>query len=123
MAKILLVDDSADNLEIYRTILAHFGYSVRTASNGEEGVRVTRDFQPDIVFMDVSMPVMDGLAATRVLKADPSTAGICVVALTAHALVEDRKRVMDAGCDGYLTKPLEPRELIAEVRRLLGDGA
>ncbi len=116
---ILLADDNADNLDIYQAILEHHGYTVRTAAHGGAAVEEARAHQPDLVFMDVSMPVMDGLEATRVLKADPATAAIRVIALTAHAMLEDRERALAAGCDGYLAKPLDPLSLLAEVRKLL----
>ena len=116
-ATILLVEDNADNQAIYRTILEHVGFTVIQAWDGEEGVRLARERLPDLIFMDVSIPKIDGLEATRLLKADPSTAAIPVVALTAHAMAEDRARAMEAGCDGYLAKPLEPRRVLEEARR------
>ena len=116
-ATILLVEDNADNQAIYRTILEHVGFTVIQAWDGEEGVRLARERLPDLIFMDVSIPKIDGLEATRLLKADPSTAAIPVVALTAHAMAEDRARAMEAGCDGYLAKPVEPRRVMEEARR------
>ncbi|HEY0095331.1 MAG TPA: response regulator [Archangium sp.] len=116
-ATILLVEDNADNQAIYSTILEHVGFTVIQAWDGEEGVRLARERLPDLIFMDVSIPRIDGLEATRLLKADPSTAAIPVVALTAHAMAEDRERAMEAGCDGYLAKPVEPRRVMEEARR------
>lgn len=120
MATILLVDDNADNLDIYQVMLEHAGHTVLLASDGAAAVSAVRENRPDLVIMDVSMPVMDGLEATRILKADPATANIRIVALTAHAMADDRARVFDAGCDGYLAKPLEPKALVEEVKKILG---
>lgn len=117
---ILLVEDHEDNRIVYSTILEHFGYTVLLATDGAEGVRLAREALPDLVLMDVSIPVMDGWEATRVLKSEPATAGIPIVALTAHALATDRERAAEAGCDGYLAKPVEPRRVLEEVRRFLG---
>jgi CheY-like chemotaxis protein len=119
IATVLLVEDNEDNQFVYRTILEHFNYRVIVAGDGEEGVRQAREVIPDVILMDVSIPVIDGLEATRILKADPSTAAIPIVALTAHALAEDRRRASEAGCDSYLSKPAEPKKVLAEVKRML----
>ena len=121
-ATILLVEDNADNQEIYRTILAHFGYAVLQAWDGERGVSMARDHGPDLILMDLTMPGMDGLEATRRLKADPATAAIPVVALTACTQREDVADAKAAGCAAYLTKPVEPHRVAAEVRRILASG-
>ena len=118
---ILLVEDHEDNRIVYSTILEHFGYRVLLAGDGAEGVRMARESSPDLVLMDVSIPVMDGWQATATLKADPATARIPVIALTAHALPADRERAQEVGCDGYLAKPVEPRRVLEEVRRFLGE--
>jgi two-component system cell cycle response regulator DivK len=117
---ILLVEDHEDNRIVYRTILEHVGYTVLLAGDGVEGVRLAREQKPDLVLMDVSIPLMDGWTATSVLKADLETASIPIVALTAHALAGDRERALEVGCDGYLAKPVEPRRVLEEVRRFLG---
>jgi two-component system, cell cycle response regulator DivK len=119
VSTILLVEDHEDNRIVYRTVLEHFGYTVLEAHDGEEGVRRAREDRPDLVLMDISIPKLDGWEATRVLKSDPKTARIPVIALTAHALPEDRARAAEAGCDGYLAKPVEPRRVVEEVRRVL----
>lgn len=119
MHTVLLVEDNADNQAIYRMILEHSGFTVLQAWDGEAGVRMAREHRPDLILMDVSIPRMDGLEATRVLKADPDTAPIPVVALTAHAMPEDRQRAFDAGCESYLSKPVEPRRVLEEARRLI----
>jgi CheY-like chemotaxis protein len=118
---ILLVEDHEDNRIVYSTILEHFGYTVLLAGDGAEGVRLARETRPDLILMDVSIPVMDGWEATRTLKADPATSSIPVIALTAHALAADRERAVEVGCDGYLAKPVEPSRVVEEVRRMLGD--
>ncbi len=118
---ILLVEDHEDNRIVYRTMLEHFGYRVLLAGDGGEGVRMARDHRPDLILMDVSIPVMDGWEATATLKADSATAAIPIIALTAHALAADRERAVEVGCDGYLAKPVEPRRVLEEVRRFLGD--
>jgi two-component system cell cycle response regulator DivK len=120
MAKILLVDDQPDNLEIYRAMLEHCGYAVHLASNGAEGVRMAMEHLPDLIVMDISMPAMDGFEATLILKSNPRTRRICIVGLTAHAMKSDRERVLSSGFGAYLAKPLEPRLLVREVEKLLG---
>ena len=117
---VLLVEDNEDNLVVYRTILEHVGYRVIEARDGEEGVTQARRQLPDLILMDISIPKMDGWEATQRLKADASTRGIPIIALTAHALEEDRQKAQQAGCDGYLAKPVEPRRVVQEVERFIG---
>lgn len=117
--KILLVEDNEDNRLVYRTILDHFGFQVLEAADGEEGIRRARADGPDLILMDVSIPKIDGWEATRQLKADPTTSMIPIIALTAHALATDRAKAQEAGCDGYLAKPVEPRKVVEEVRKHL----
>jgi CheY-like chemotaxis protein len=118
---ILLVEDNEDNRIVYRTILTHFGYDVREAVNGEEGIAKARAERPDLILMDISIPIIDGWEATQVLKHDPATRAIPIIALTAHALASDRERARQVGCDDYLAKPCEPRTVLAAVRRTLGE--
>jgi two-component system, cell cycle response regulator DivK len=117
---VLLVEDNEDNLVVYRTILEHVGYNVLEARDGEEGVSRARQEQPDLILMDISIPKIDGWEATQRLKADPATRNIPIIALTAHALEEDRQKAAQAGCDGYLAKPVEPRRVVQEVERFVG---
>ena len=117
----LIVEDNDDNLNIYSTILTYSGYEVIQALDGEAAIDTARLRMPGMILMDISIPKIDGWEVTRRLKADPVTAHIPIVALTAHALAADRERAMEAGCDGYIPKPAEPREVLAEVRRRLGD--
>ncbi|HEV2132489.1 MAG TPA: response regulator [Longimicrobiaceae bacterium] len=119
---ILLVEDNEDNRTVYRTILEHFGYEVIEARNGEDGIRMAREELPDLILMDISIPVIDGWEATRILKAEEKTSGIPIIALTAHALATDRAKAEEIGCDGYLAKPCEPRRVVAEVEKFIGAG-
>ena len=116
---ILLVEDNEDNQEIYRIILTHHGYAVLQAWDGECGVAMAREHGPDLILMDLTMPVVDGIEATRMLKEDPVTATIPVIALTAHATEEDRTAAEAAGCESFLSKPVAPRQVAEEVRRVL----
>lgn len=120
---VLLVEDNPDNRDIYGTFLRHYGFTVVEAEDGEEGVRLAREVLPGVILMDVGLPLLDGLEATRRLKADPATADIPVVALTAHAMESDRQAAFDAGCDAYLAKPAEPSRVLEMVRSLMPVGA
>ena len=120
--RILLVEDNDDNQEIYRIILAHHGYEVLQAFDGESGVEIARAQGPDLILMDLTMPLLDGLEATRMLKADPATAAIPIVALTAHTGSDDRAAAEAAGCAAFLAKPVEPGRVAAEVQRILENG-
>ena len=117
---VLIVEDNEDNLVVYRTILEHVGYDVLEARDGAEGMDRARADHPDLILMDISIPKVDGWEATRELKADHSTSDIPIIALTAHALDEDRRRAERVGCDGYLAKPVEPRRVVKEVERFIG---
>lgn len=119
---ILLVEDDADNRAIYRTILEHAGYGVLVAENGEVGVKTALEHRPALVLMDISMPVMSGWDAIRLLKEDPRTAPIPVFALSAHVLLEGAYRAaLDAGFESYLTKPVEPKGVLEAVRGRIGE--
>lgn len=117
---VLLVEDNEDNRIIYATALRYAGYGVIEATTGTEGVQQAREGQPDLILMDISVPELDGWEATAILKADPTTRHIPVVAVTAHALPEDAERSRKVGCDGYLAKPIPPATLLAEVDRRFG---
>jgi CheY-like chemotaxis protein len=119
---VLLVEDNEDNRTVYRTILEHFGYAVIEARNGEDGIRMAREDHPDLILMDISIPIIDGWEATKILKGEPATAAIPIIALTAHALATDRAKAAEVGCDGYLAKPCEPRRVVAEVEKFIGAG-
>jgi CheY-like chemotaxis protein len=119
-SSVLLVEDNEDNRIIYATALRYAGYEVFEAITGTEGVYQARTNRPDLILMDISVPELDGWEATAILKADPTTKHIPVIAVTAHALPGDEERSIRAGCDGYLAKPIQPAMLLAEVDRRFG---
>jgi len=117
---ILIVDDNPANLKVARFALASEGYDVRTAADGEEAVLILREFRPRLILMDIQLPGVDGLELTRRLKADPVTREIVIVAVTAYAMKGDREKALRAGCDGYITKPLDPIQLSFQIGEYLG---
>jgi CheY-like chemotaxis protein len=119
VARILLVEDNEMNRDMLSRRLARSGYEVVIAVQGEEGVTLARTASPDLVLMDMSLPVLDGWEATRRLKADPVTRDIPVVALTAHAMSGDREKAREAGCDDFDTKPVEYARLLSKIEGLL----
>ena len=119
MARILLVEDQEMNRDMLSRRLRKRGYEVAIAVDGAEGVEKARSEAPDLILMDMSLPVMDGWEATRTLKADGATRSIPVVALTAHAMTSDREKALEAGCDAYETKPVELPRLIETMEKLL----
>jgi CheY-like chemotaxis protein len=119
MATILLVEDNELNADMLSRRLQREGHEVLLASDGQRGVELARSARPALVIMDLGLPVLDGWSATRVLKADPATAAIPVMALTAHAVVGDREKALEAGCDDYDTKPFDWLRLRAKIERLL----
>ena len=119
MAKILLVEDNELNRDMLSRRLARKGHEVLLAEDGAEGVAVAAARRPDVVLMDMSLPILDGWEATRRLKADPATRAIPVIALTAHAMSTDREKAAEAGCDDYDTKPVELERLLGKIERLL----
>ena len=123
MAKILLVEDNEMNRDMLSRRLVRNGFEVVMAADGGEGVAMAASEQPDLILMDMSLPVMDGWEATRRVKADAATSAIPIIALTAHALVEDRDRARAAGCDDFDTKPVELPRLLEKINRLLGQRA
>ncbi len=114
-ARVLVVDDQRENLELMMYLLQAFGHETFAAADGEEGVAAATELRPDIVVMDLQMPKMSGFEAAAVLKADPALRAIPLVAVTAYAMVGDREKVMAAGFDGYITKPIEPETFVREV--------
>jgi len=120
MPLVLVVDDYQDAREMYAEYLSFSGFRVVEAATGTEAVEKALTLQPDVILMDLSLPGMDGWAATRQLKGDDRTRGIPVVALTGHALAGASEGARLAGCDAFVTKPCLPDELVVEVRRMLG---
>ncbi len=119
MARILMIEDNAANMKLALLLLKNAGHSVSCAVDAETGVALARDELPDLILMDIQLPGMDGLAATQLLKRDPVTAPIPVIALTAMAMKADRERSLNAGCNAYITKPLRYKELYATIDSLL----
>lgn len=119
MAKILIVEDNEMNRDMLSRRLAKRGYEVQVALDGSQGISLARSDGPDLILMDMSLPVVDGWEATRHLKADPATSAIPIVALTAHAMDSDRDKALGVGCDGYETKPVELPRLLETIERLL----
>lgn len=119
MAEILIVEDNEANMRLARLLLVNAGHSVLWASDAETGLTLAREKQPALILMDIQLPGMDGLAATRLLKQDPGTAHIPVIALTAMAMKEDREKTRLAGCDAYIIKPLRYKELYQTIDTLL----
>jgi len=124
---ILIVDDNVQNLKLARVVLSGEGYEVRTAGDAEEALKVLDSFTPKLILMDLQLPRMDGLELTRLLKADPRRRSIVIVALTAYAMKGDDNKALAAGCDGYLSKPIDievlPRVVAAHLARATGGGA
>jgi len=118
-ASILVVDDAPVSLKLLRLLLTHEGYDVRTAERAEDALEMLSDYRPELILADIQLPGMNGLDMTRKLKADPRTSAIRVVALTACAMPEDRERALRAGCEDYITKPIDTAALSSKVRELL----
>jgi len=117
--RILIVEDNMDNYQLVRFVLERAGYDVFLAVNGRDGVNAARAQKPDLILMDLGMPEMDGWNATKKLKADLETKSIPLYALTAHTLPHERKRALDAGCDGYLSKPIHMKGFLNVVEEAL----
>jgi two-component system cell cycle response regulator DivK len=119
MTKLVLVEDNEMNVDMLSRRLIRRGFEVVIARDGEEGVQRVQSEKPDLVLMDMSLPVLSGWQATEQLKADPDTRAIPIIALTAHAMAEDRQKAIDAGCDDYDTKPVEFARLLEKISALL----
>ena len=120
MTKVLLVEDNEMNRDMLSRRLIRRGFQVVFAMDGQQGVDLARSERPDIILMDMSLPVIDGWEATRRVKADDVTRSVPVIGLTAHAMAGDREKAIEAGCDDYDTKPVELDRLIGKIERLLG---
>jgi two-component system, cell cycle response regulator DivK len=119
---VLVVDDYADSRDVYAEYLKYAGFRVAEAANGQEALDKVGELLPDVVIMDLSLPIMDGWEATRRLRRDPETRGIPIIALTGHVLAGHSNRAKEAGCDAYLAKPCLPEELLEEVKSMLSVG-
>jgi CheY-like chemotaxis protein len=118
---ILIVDDNTQNLKLARVVLANEGFDVYTASNAEDALQLLRTVTPRLILMDIQLPGMDGLELTRRLKADPATRAVRVIALTAYAMKGDDEKAFAAGCDGYITKPIDVERLPVVVSSYLAE--
>ena len=122
-AKILVVDDNATNLKLVSELLEFEGYEIRQAADAEEAQIILAGTLPDLICMDIALPGMDGLTLTRILKASERTRHIRVIALTAFAMIGDEQKAVDAGCDGYITKPIDTRRLPTQMAEFLARAA
>jgi two-component system, cell cycle response regulator DivK len=116
---ILIVDDNPVNLKLIRVLLTGEGYRVRVAGDANEALEALKEFRPQLILMDIQLPGIDGLELTRRLKADPSTRDVAVIGLTAFAMKGDEERILAAGCDGYIPKPIDTRTLPVQIRGYL----
>lgn len=119
-SRILVVEDNPDNRVLITDVLTSLDYEVIVAVDGEEGVSKASSEKPDLILMDLSLPLMDGWTATRHIKAKPELQHIKIIALTAHAMVGDREKALEAGCDDYVSKPIDLRELAGKLAQYLG---
>ncbi len=119
--RILVVEDQPDNRKIIRDVFAPTGYEIIEAENGGEALAAIAKARPDLILMDIQLPIMDGYTATRRIKADPALRSIPIIAVTSYALSGEEKKAREAGCDDYIPKPYSPRELLAKVRQYLSD--
>jgi two-component system cell cycle response regulator DivK len=116
---ILVVEDQEDNRQILRDLLGNAGFNLVEAENGEEALSTLVDHRPDLILMDIQLPVLDGYETTRRIKANPQLNSIPIIAVTSYALSGDEAKALAAGCDAYVTKPFSPRALLAKVREYL----
>lgn len=123
MSKVLLVEDNEMNRDMLSRRLIKRGYEVVIAVDGQEGVDKARTETPDVILLDMSLPVLDGWEAAKILKKEDSTKGIPIIALTAHAMSGDKQKTLDAGCDDYDTKPIDIKRLLGKMEVLLGTGS
>ena len=123
MTTILLVEDNELNRDMLSRRLSRKGFDVVFAFDGQDAVQKVKSVMPDLVLMDIGLPVMDGYDATRAIKSDDATKSIPVIALTAHAMAEDRKKCLSAGCDDFDTKPIDLPRLLGKIKSLIGGGS
>jgi two-component system, cell cycle response regulator DivK len=121
--RILVIEDTEDNRQIIRDLLTSFDYELIEAVDGAQGVAMAQSHHPDLILMDIQLPVIDGYEATRRIRAIPELVDIPIIAVTSYALSGDEAKTREAGCDGYIAKPFSPRQLLAKVRELLPDEA
>ena len=122
MKRILIIEDQEDNRAIMRDVLSTAGYALIEAVDGEQGVKLARSERPDLILMDIQLPLLDGYEATRQIRATEDLKSVPIIAVTSYALSGDEAKTRAAGCDSYVAKPFSPRELLAKVRALLPSG-
>ena len=116
-SKILVVEDNEKNRMLIKDVLEYYGYQVLEAGNGVEGIAVAKEHRPDLIFMDIQMPVMDGVSAAKIIKSDPAIKGTRMIALTSFAMKGDKERFLEAGFDDYIAKPINTRVLPKIVKK------
>ena len=119
MKRILVIEDTEDNRRILRDLLTRAGFELIEAADGESGVSMATAHHPDLILMDIQLPVFDGYEATRRIRANPDTSRIPIIAVTSYALSGDETKAIDAGCNGYVAKPFSPRKILAMVQEFL----
>jgi two-component system, cell cycle response regulator DivK len=119
--RILIVEDQHDNRQILRDLLLSVGFDLLEAEDGQAGIDAAKKYRPDLILMDIQLPVLDGYEATRMLKSDPDLRSIPIIVVTSYALSGDDTKAREAGCDAYVTKPYSPRTLLTKIRELLPD--
>ena len=118
MLKVLYIEDNEDNIYLFKRRLGKQGYEVLIARDGGKGLELARSEQPSVILMDLDLPVVDGWEATRLLKAAPKTQGIPIIAVSSYAMVEDRRRAIEAGCDDFFSKPVDMKALVTRIEGL-----
>ena len=119
--RILVVEDRPDNRQIIRDMLAPTDYEITEAEDGEKALEAIAKQRPDLILMDIQLPIIDGYTATRKIKADPALRSIPIIAVTSYALAVEEKKARAAGCDDYVTKPFSPRQLLAKIRQYIAE--
>jgi two-component system, cell cycle response regulator DivK len=117
--RILVVEDQPDSRQIIRDMVASTDYEITEAENGEEALAAIAKQRPDLILMDIQLPIMDGYTATRLIKTDPDLRSIPIIAVTSYALASEEKKARAAGCDDYVTKPFSPRQMLAKIRQYM----
>lgn len=118
--RILIVEDNPQNRLLLKEVLEFYGYEIMEAEDGQAGIEMAKKYKPDLILMDLQMPVMDGFTAGKIIRGDPDTKNIKMIAVTSFAMLGDKERVMEAGFDHYIAKPINTRELPDLVKRILG---
>ena len=119
--RVLAVEDQEDNMQILRDAIVNAGYEIIEAENGEQALALAAKHRPDLILMDIQIPIIDGYEATRRIKADPALRSIPIIAVTSHALDDGEQKARAAGCDDFVAKPYSPRQLLAKIRQVLGE--